>query len=596
VEDVQAISDAAAKAIAEHSDLHAVQYRVIDPETGQVVWLEVHAKVVYDEGGNAQRLFGVAQNISENKRVQEEVRVISRMPEENPNPMMRLTPDGSVLYANDPSRVLLDAWKQKTDQTIPYKLKKHLTETFASGRKKEIEITQNGKTFACTLAPIRDTGYVNLYGTDITERKQIAQELARERELLTRLFDAIPVMLTIYEPSTRLLRLNSQFEKTVGWSSQDAAGVSLMEECYPDPEYRAQVGQFMESCTPDEWLDIHMRTRDGRTLETSWSNIRLSSDMQVGIGIDITERKRAENALRVKEAELQEIINRTPFMLTRCSRDLRYRFVSDAYARMIGRTPEEVAGKSLLEIMGEEGLKTVFPYVEKVLEGNQVEYETEVPFEGVGAPSLHIIYTPDRDEHGHVIGWFASITDVTERKRSEHALAEFARQQEALYQLSDRLHHTDSLEDVYNASLDAILKGLQCDRASILLFDDVGVMRFVAWHGLSEAYRRATEGHSPWRPDEENPYPVCIEHIPSSDLSDSINAAIQAEGIGSLAFIPLISNGRLIGKFMIYFNEPHECSDIEIELGLMIGRQLAFGIERIKAEIALRARQDYRWN
>jgi PAS domain S-box-containing protein len=138
--------------------------------------------------------------------------------------------------------------------------------------------------------------------------------------------------------------------------------------------------------------------------------------------MDLTDRKRAEEALRAKEAELEAIINRTPFMLTRCTRDLRYRFVSRAYAEMLGRTPEEIAGQPIVEIMGEEGLKTVSPHIEKVLKGQRAEYEMEGSFQGVGAPCLHCVYTPDRDASGNVIGWFASLTDVTERKRAENAL------------------------------------------------------------------------------------------------------------------------------------------------------------------------------
>ena len=133
----------------------------------------------------------------------------------------------------------------------------------------------------------------------------------------------------------------------------------------------------------------------------------------------VNERKRAEEVAREKESELEEIINHTPFMLTRCSCDLRYLFVSRAYAEMIGRTPEELAGKPIAEIMGEEGLKTISPHIEQVLLGKRVEYETEVSFRGVGAPCLHVVYTPDRDTQGNVTGWFASIIDITDRKLAE---------------------------------------------------------------------------------------------------------------------------------------------------------------------------------
>ncbi|MEO7840114.1 MAG: PAS domain S-box protein, partial [Anaerolineales bacterium] len=150
------------------------------------------------------------------------------------------------------------------------------------------------------------------------------------------------------------------------------------------------------------------------------------------------------------------------------------------------------------------------------------------------------------------------------------------------------LQRTDSLEDIFNAALDAILGALQCDRASILLFDDTDVMRFVAWRGLSDGYREATDGHSPWKPGEKEPEPIYFNDIGTAELSDSLGSVIKEEGIGSLAFIPLVANERLIGKFMTYFNAPHIFSEGELELSLTIARQLAFGVDRKRAEEALR--------
>jgi PAS domain S-box-containing protein len=128
-----------------------------------------------------------------------------------------------------------------------------------------------------------------------------------------------------------------------------------------------------------------------------------------------------EASLRDKEAELQSIIYRTPFMLLRLSRDLRYRFISHAYAEMIGRRPEEVAGKPIVDVVGEEDFRIVLPHIKKVLEGNRVEFEREAHFHGVGTRFLHVMYTPEKDEGGTVTGWIASILDITERKRAAEA-------------------------------------------------------------------------------------------------------------------------------------------------------------------------------
>jgi PAS domain S-box-containing protein len=125
------------------------------------------------------------------------------------------------------------------------------------------------------------------------------------------------------------------------------------------------------------------------------------------------------NKLRRSEAELNTVIGSTPFMLTRCSRDLRYRFVSPAYAEMLGRRPEDIIGLPILTVLGEKAFSAIVLHVEKVLEGHPVEYESEVHLPGAGNRFLHAAYVPERDEMGQVQGWVASILDATERKRAE---------------------------------------------------------------------------------------------------------------------------------------------------------------------------------
>jgi PAS domain S-box-containing protein len=122
--------------------------------------------------------------------------------------------------------------------------------------------------------------------------------------------------------------------------------------------------------------------------------------------------------VRMKEEELETVLHRTPFMLTRCGRDLRYRFVSESCAAMFERRSEDMVGKRIDEIIGEEAFRTILPYIEKVLDGNQVEYESEVPYRGVGGRTVHVVYTPDKNECREVVGWIASILDITDQKQA----------------------------------------------------------------------------------------------------------------------------------------------------------------------------------
>jgi two-component system, chemotaxis family, sensor kinase Cph1 len=86
---------------------------------------------------------------------------------------------------------------------------------------------------------------------------------------------------------------------------------------------------------------------------------------------------------------------------------------------MIGRSPEDLAGKTILEIMGQEGFETILPHIKKVLQGDRVEYESDVPFQGIGHRVLHVIYTPERNDRGEVVGWIGSINDISRQQRAE---------------------------------------------------------------------------------------------------------------------------------------------------------------------------------
>ena len=117
--------------------------------------------------------------------------------------------------------------------------------------------------------------YVLQTAQDITERRAAEQELARERELLERLFETMPVMVSMYDPGTNSLRLNAEFEKVLGWKCEEVSVASLLEVLYPDPAYRNDVLQRMAKSARDEWVEVRVQARDGHTLDSLWANISI---------------------------------------------------------------------------------------------------------------------------------------------------------------------------------------------------------------------------------------------------------------------------------------------------------------------------------
>src|SRR5919108_3339530 len=84
---------------------------------------------------------------------------------------------------------------------------------------------------------------------------------------------------------------------------------------------------------------------------------------------------------------------------------------------------------------------------------------------------------------------------------------------QAVYELAVAVSRAAALTEVYDSALSALHAALGADRSSILFFDPDGVMRFKAWRGLSEGYRRAVEGHSPWAPDTSGAKPVLVPDV-----------------------------------------------------------------------------------
>lgn len=166
----------------------------------------------------------------------------------------------------------------------------------------------------------------------------------------------------------------------------------------------------------------------------------------------------------------------------------------------------------------------------------------------------------------------------------EGALARRAREQEALFRFTDRLYRAGSLDDSYDAGLDAIIDTLDCRAASILRFDRDGVMRFVAWRGLSDSYRNAVDGHSPWAQGETEPEPIFVADIDQSDLPDALRETLRSEGIRALAFLPLTCGGTLCGKFMAYYDNVQQFDRRRIDLAVIVSRQLGFSLERADSD------------
>jgi PAS domain S-box-containing protein len=160
------------------------------------------------------------------------------------------------------------------------------------------------------------------------------------------------------------------------------------------------------------------------------------------------------------------------------------------------------------------------------------------------------------------------------------------RRLKTLYQLLAALTQAKNLEDVYEAAITSLLNATTADRAAILIFEEDDVIRFKAWRDLSPEYRQAVTGHIPWPKGTRDAMPIVVPDVLLDESLLQYRQLFSRERIRALVFIPLALKAGVLGKFMLYYSEPHECSADELAIAQAIASHVSIATERQRAELA----------
>jgi PAS domain S-box-containing protein len=149
---------------------------------------------------------------------------------------------------------------------------------------------------------------------DITERRSAEGELKKEKEILAKVFDNIPVLIG-FVGADGVKRVNPEWERTMGWTLKELQEqkVDIFAEAYPDPSYRQKILDFVAAST-GEWTDLKIKVRDGRVIDAACAVVHLSDGTKIAIAQDITERKQAEEKLG-RSTQLLQLLSRRLFQI-----------------------------------------------------------------------------------------------------------------------------------------------------------------------------------------------------------------------------------------------------------------------------------------
>ena len=300
------------------------------------------------------------------------------------------------------------------------------------------------------------------------------------------------------------------------------------------------------------------------------------------------DRKSAEEALQRSQRELTDFIENATVGIHWVGLDGRIIWANQAELDLLGYAAEEYLGYDI------KGFYVDQDVIEDILgrlsrNENIKNYEVRLKCKD-GSVKYAIIDCNVYWENGKFKHTRCFTRDITARKQAEMQLQQRLHEIQAVYGLTRTISMPSTIEEVYEAALNALESAVGADRSAVLLLDEDGVMRFKASHGLSEGYRSAEEGHSRWSGDERNPHPVVIQDVDHDQDLAALRDVIVGEGISAAAFIPLVHQGTLLGKLMLYYDRPNVITEDHIRVSQNLAIQLAFAIERRRLEESFRFR------
>ncbi|MGB7541086.1 MAG: GGDEF domain-containing protein [Burkholderiales bacterium] len=277
----------------------------------------------------------------------------------------------------------------------------------------------------------------------------------RTEALLRLLIDAVPAMITYLDTQQHYRYCNRPYreafglqgEQVLGRSAREVLGEDLYEAVQP---HIAQVlsGETIRFERRHQWPD-------GKTASLSVNLVpHVGGDGGVlgfmSVLVDITELKRAEEALRDSESKLRTIANNLPALVGYVDVNEIYHFANSTYKEWLGLGSEEVVGRSMREVLGPKAHAIVGPYIQMALSGRTAAHERELIRNGE-RHYLQNVYVPHFDARHEVLGFFVLATDVSDRKALEAHLARIA-QHDSLTGLPNRALFEDRLRQAIERS------------------------------------------------------------------------------------------------------------------------------------------------
>jgi PAS domain S-box-containing protein len=272
-------------------------------------------KSVYLKIDNEEFVCAFARDVTTRIQAEKTIRELARFPDENPFPVIRVNREGVILYANEASTPLLNSWGANMGELLPDEINELAINTILLGNIKEIEQQCGDRTLLLKLTPISEGKFVNIYGLDITDRKQATKALRKSEEKYRRLVENLKEEYFFYSHDTEgvFQYISPSITDILGYSQKEFLAhyteyltsdpindevikhTDLSLQGIKQPPYEVEIFHKDGSVKRLEVLEVPILNTTGQVIAIE------------GIAHDITESKRIFLEMQKKTRELEEV-------------------------------------------------------------------------------------------------------------------------------------------------------------------------------------------------------------------------------------------------------------------------------------------------
>lgn len=455
---------------------------------------------------------------------------------------------------------------------------------------------------------------------DITERKQAEQALKRSHSLLYATLESTADGILVVESNGKISNFNQKFlelwriPRELAEQQDDHILVEFVLDQLKDPSvFLSKVETLYQS--PESTSFDELEFRDGRVFERFSQPQKLGNDImgRVWSFRDVTERKRAEEALRESEERFSSAFEFAPIGKALVAPDGRFLKVNYALSNLVGYTKQELLQKTFQEITHPEDLEADLNYVNQMLRKEIDSYQTEKRYIHKSGNIVWALLSVSlvNDSNGEPQYFIAQIQDINQRKKSETEIRRHVAELEALYENGLAVGHLLKPSEIGNRVIDTFASYLLWHHVTIRLkkeeTDELELVAFNLPH-LKEEERAETEqyftslisrvgqGLSGWVMETGVPLRTGNVHAHSQYVG-------SYAGIQSGLYMPLIVGDRVIGVISVESETPNDFTEQDERLLATLANQTAIAfenarlynavqkelLERNRAEEALRA-------